>query len=170
MKKKITAMLLAICCISSTWTVYADDFSSGSSEVEIEITEDADADDEMFSDGTESSTSGGDISAMANQIVARAEIQAQEYQQLKKEAKKYVKNNHLDARFVPVFLEIVSEYEYNLLCEYGYSDGIIEDNGKYYKYEEIEESEDSWVMYNGHRLFVVDSSPLELGYTEEIRE
>lgn len=30
MKKKITAMLLAICCISSTWTVYADDFSSGS--------------------------------------------------------------------------------------------------------------------------------------------
>ena len=39
MKKKITAMLLAICCISSTWTVYADDFSSGSSEVEIEITE-----------------------------------------------------------------------------------------------------------------------------------
>ena len=102
MKKKITAMLLAICCISSTWTVYADDFSSDSSEVEIEITEDededaddveitddADADDEMFSDGTESSTSGGDISAMANQIVARAEIQAQEYQQLKKEAKKY---------------------------------------------------------------------------------
>ena len=98
MKKKITAMLLAICCISSTWTVYADDFSSGSSEVEIEITEDededaddveitedADADDEMFSDGTESSTSGGDISAMANQIVARAEIQAQEYQQLKAE-------------------------------------------------------------------------------------
>lgn len=97
MKKKITAMLLAICCIGSTWTVYADDFSSGSSEVEIEITEDedadvddveitedADADDEMFSDGTESSTSGGDISAMANQIVARAEIQAQEYQQLKK--------------------------------------------------------------------------------------
>ena len=63
MKKKITAMLLAICCISSTWTVYADDFSSGSSEVEIEITEDEDADvddveitedadanDEMFSD------------------------------------------------------------------------------------------------------------------------
>lgn len=102
MKKKITAMLLAICCISSTWTVYADDFSSGSSEVvieitededadvdDVEITEDADANDEMFSDGTESSTSGGDISAMANQIVARAEIQAQEYQQLKKEAKKY---------------------------------------------------------------------------------
>ena len=52
------------------------------------------------------------------------------------------------------------------MCEYGYSDGIIEDNGKYYKYEEIEESEDSWVMYNGHRLFVVDSSPWELGYTD----
>jgi ABC-type sugar transport system ATPase subunit len=109
MKKKITAMLLAICCISSTWTVYADDFSSGSSEVEIEITEDEDADvddveitedadanDEMFSDGTESSTSGGDISAMANQIVARAEIQAQEYQQLKKEAKKYAEQFQIE--------------------------------------------------------------------------
>ena len=109
MKKKITAMLLAICCISSTWTVYADDFSSGSSEVEIEITEDededaddveitedADADDEMFSDGTESSTSGGDISAMANQIVARAEIQAQEYEQLKKEAKKYAEQFQIE--------------------------------------------------------------------------
>ena len=102
-------MLLAICCISSTWTVYADDFSSGSSEVEIEITEDEDADvddveitedadanDEMFSDGTESSTSGGDISAMANQIVARAEIQAQEYQQLKKEAKKYAEQFQIE--------------------------------------------------------------------------
>ena len=84
----------------------------------------------------------------------------------KKEAKKYAKNNHLDARFVPVLLEPVSEYEYNLLCEYGYSDGIIEDNGKYYQYEEIEEEEDSWVMYNGNRLFVVDSSPWELGYTD----
>ena len=84
----------------------------------------------------------------------------------KKEAKKYAKENHLDARFVPVFLESVSEYEYNLLSEYGYSDGIIEDNGKYYQYEEIEEEEDSWVMYNGHRLFVVDSSPWELGYTD----
>ena len=109
MKKKITAMLLAISCMSSAWTVYADDFSSGSSEVEIEITEDededaddveitedADADDEMFSDGTESSTSGGDISAMANQIVARAEIQAQEYQQLKKEAKKYAEQFQIE--------------------------------------------------------------------------
>ncbi len=107
MKKKITAMLLAICCVSSTWTVYADDFSSGSEDVEIEITEDDEADaddadvddtetadedeadDDMFSDGTDSSTSGGDISAMANQIVAQAEVHAQEYQELKKEAKKY---------------------------------------------------------------------------------
>ena len=88
----------------------------------------------------------------------------------KKEAKKYAKNNHLDARVVPVFLESVSEYEYNLLSEYGYARAIIEDNGKYYQYEEIKENEDSWVMYNGHRLFVVGSSPWELGYTEEIRE
>lgn len=83
----------------------------------------------------------------------------------KKEAKKYAKNKHLDARFVPVFLEPVSEYEYNLLCEYGYSDNIIEDNGEYYQYEEIEEDEDSWVMYMDHRLCVVGSSPWELGYT-----
>ena len=103
MKKKITAMLLAICCISSTWTVYADDFSSGSEDAEIEMAEDdeadvddeaenaddTEADDDMFSDGTDSSISGGDISAMANQIVAQAEVHAQEYQQLKKEAKKY---------------------------------------------------------------------------------
>ena len=103
MKKKITAMLLAICCISSTWTVYADDFSSGSEDVEIEIAEDdkadaeddvetaddTEADDDMFSDGTGSSASGGDISAMANQIVAQVEVRAREYQELKKEAKKY---------------------------------------------------------------------------------
>ena len=37
MKKKITAMLLAICCISSTWSVQAADFSSGSADVEMEI-------------------------------------------------------------------------------------------------------------------------------------
>lgn len=85
----------------------------------------------------------------------------------KKAAKKYAKENHLDARFVPVFLEPVSEYEYNLLCEYGYSDNIIEDNGKYYQYEEIEEDEDSWVMYKSHRLFVVGSSPWELGYKKK---
>ena len=40
--------------------------------------------------------SGGDISAMANQIVARAEIQAQEYQQLKKEAKKYAEQFQIE--------------------------------------------------------------------------
>ena len=56
MKKKITAMLLAICCISSTCTVYADD-----------------------------STSAGDISAMASEIVAQAAVRAEEYQELKKE-------------------------------------------------------------------------------------
>ena len=100
MKKKITAMLLAICCISSTCTVYADDFSSGSEDVKFaedndadaedtEITDGAEADDETFSDGTDDNTSGGDISAMASEIVAQAEVRAQEYQELKKEAKKY---------------------------------------------------------------------------------
>ena len=107
MRKKLTAMLLAISCIGSTWTVYADDFSSGSEEVEIEIsdgtdaddaenaddtkdTQDADeADDEQFSDGSDSTTSGGDISTMASEIVAQVEVRAQEYQELKKEAKKY---------------------------------------------------------------------------------
>ena len=36
MKKKITAMLLAISCMSSAWSVQAADFSSGSSQIEIE--------------------------------------------------------------------------------------------------------------------------------------
>ena len=77
--------------------VSLDSFEDEDADVDdVEITEDADADDEMFSDGTESSTSGGDISAMANQIVARAEIQAQEYQQLKKEAKKYAEQFQIE--------------------------------------------------------------------------
>lgn len=88
MKKKITAMLLAISCMSSAWSVQAADFSSGSADVEMEIAEE-DQEDEDFSDGEDDSVSGGDISAMANQIVAHAEVRAQEYQELKKEAKKY---------------------------------------------------------------------------------
>ena len=54
MKKKITAMLLAICCISSTWSVQAADFSSGSADVEMEIAEE-DQEDEDFSDGEDDS-------------------------------------------------------------------------------------------------------------------
>ena len=54
----------------------------------MEIAEE-DQEDEDFSDGEDDSVSGGDISAMANQIVAHAEVRAQEYQELKKEAKKY---------------------------------------------------------------------------------
>ena len=69
MKKKITAMLLAICCISSTCTVYADD-----------------------------STSAGDISAMASEIVAQAAVRAEEYQELKKEAKKYADAQDVERR------------------------------------------------------------------------
>lgn len=63
MRKKLTAMLLAISCIGSTWTVYADDFSG---------------------------SSGGMISSMANEMVAQAEVHAQEYQERQKETKKYV--------------------------------------------------------------------------------
>ena len=69
MKKKITAMLLAICCISSTCTVYADD-----------------------------SISGGDISAMASEIAAQAAVRAEEYQELKKEAKKYADAQEVERR------------------------------------------------------------------------
>ena len=69
MKKKITAMLLAICCISSTCTVYADD-----------------------------STSAGDISAMASEIVAQAAVRAEEDQELKKEAKKYADAQEVERR------------------------------------------------------------------------
>ena len=69
MKKKITAMLLAICCISSTCTVYADD-----------------------------STSAGDISVMASEIAAQATVRAEEYQELKKEAKKYADAQEVERR------------------------------------------------------------------------
>ena len=69
MKKKITAMLLAICCISSTCTVYADD-----------------------------STSAGDISVMASEIAAQAAVRAEEYQELKKEAKKYADAQEVERR------------------------------------------------------------------------
>lgn len=69
MRKKLTAMLLAICCISSTCTVYADD-----------------------------STSAGDISAMASEIAAQAAVRAEEYQELKKEAKKYADAQEVERR------------------------------------------------------------------------
>ena len=107
MRKKLTAMLLAISCIGSTWTVYADDFSGGSEEVEIEITDDADdtedvddadTEDGMFSDGTDDSTSAGDISAMASEIAAQAAVRAEEYQELKKEAKKYADAQEVERR------------------------------------------------------------------------
>lgn len=62
-------MLLAICCISSTCSVYADD-----------------------------STSGGDISAMASEIAAQAAVRAEEYQELKKEAKKYADAQEVERR------------------------------------------------------------------------
>ena len=68
MSKKITAMLLAIGCISSTWTVQAADFS------------------------------GGNMSATANQIVVQAEVLAPEYQELKKEAKKYADSQEVTKR------------------------------------------------------------------------
>ena len=62
-------MLLAICCISSTCTVYADD-----------------------------STSAGDISVMASEIAAQAAVRAEEYQELKKEAKKYADAQEVERR------------------------------------------------------------------------
>ena len=85
MRKKLTAMLVAICCISSTWTVvYADNGSETA--------------DEMFSDGTDCSTSGGAISSMANAIVAQVEVHAQEYQELRKETKKYADAQEVERR------------------------------------------------------------------------
>ena len=84
MRKKLTAMLVAICCIGSTWTVYAE---NGNETAE-----------ETFSDGGDSSTSGGAISTMANEIVAQAEVHAQEYQELQKEAKKYADSQEVERR------------------------------------------------------------------------
>lgn len=108
MKKKITVMLLCACMSVSVYTgVQAADFSSGNSdsEVEIEFQEEDDseeaeitaAEDGLFSDGSDDIQTG-DISAIANQIVAQAQSQAQDYQEKKQEAQKVIDAREVERR------------------------------------------------------------------------
>ena len=99
MKKRITVMLLCACMSVSAYTgVQAADLSSGSSDSDVQIemeevddSEDeadfTDAEDGLFSDGSDD-TQTGDISAIANQIVAQAQSQAQDYQEKKQASRK----------------------------------------------------------------------------------
>lgn len=106
MKKKITAMLLCACMSVSAYSgVQAADFSSGDSDskVEIEFQEEDDseeaeaAEDGLFSDGSDDIQSG-DISAIASQIVAQAQSQAQDYQEKKQAAQKVVDAREVERR------------------------------------------------------------------------
>ena len=81
MLKKITAVLLGVCVTSMTLTgVSAADFSDG-----------------LFSDGSDD-TQTGDISAIANQIVAQAQSQAQDYQEKKQAAQKVIDAREVERR------------------------------------------------------------------------
>lgn len=81
MFKKISAVLLGVCVTSMTLTgVSAADFSDG-----------------LFSDGSDD-TQTGDISAIANQIVAQAQNQAQDYQEKKQAAQKVIDAREVERR------------------------------------------------------------------------
>lgn len=106
MKKKITAMLLCACMSVSAYSgVQAADFGSGDSDskVEIEFQEEDDseeaevAEDGLFSDGSDDIQSG-DISAIASQIVAQAQSQAQDYQEKKQAAQKVIDAREVERR------------------------------------------------------------------------
>jgi hypothetical protein len=109
MKKRITVMLLCACMSVSAYTgVQAADLSSGSSDSDVQIemeevddSEDeadfTDAEDGLFSDGSDD-TQTGDISAIANQIVAQARSQAQDYQEKKQAARKVIDAREVERR------------------------------------------------------------------------
>ena len=110
MKKKITVMLLCACMsVSVCAGVQAADFSSGDSDskVEIEFQEENDSEGEteaaedvedgLFTDGSDDIQSG-DISAIASQIVAQAQSQAQDYQEKKQVAQKVIDAREVERR------------------------------------------------------------------------
>lgn len=110
MKKKITVMLLCACMsVSVCAGVQAADFSSGDSDskVEIEFQEENDSEGEteaaedvedgLFTDGSDDIQSG-DISAIASQIVAQAQSQAQDYQEKKQAAQKVIDAREVERR------------------------------------------------------------------------
>ena len=109
MKKRITVMLLCACMSVSAYTgVRAADLSSGNSDSDVQIemeevddSEDeadfTDAEDGLFGDGSDD-TQTGDISAIANQIVAQAQSQAQDYQEKKQAAQKVIDAREVERR------------------------------------------------------------------------
>lgn len=109
MKKRITVMLLCACMSVSAYTgVRAADLSSGNSDSDVQIemeevddSEDeadfTDAEDGLFSDGSDD-TQTGDISAIANQIVAQAQSQAQDYQEKKQASRKVIDAREVERR------------------------------------------------------------------------
>ena len=102
-------MLLCACMSVSAYTgVQAADLSSGSSDSDVQIemeevddSEDeadfTDAEDGLFSDGSDD-TQTGDISAIANQIVAQAQSQAQDYQEKKQAVRKVIDAREVERR------------------------------------------------------------------------
>lgn len=102
-------MLLCACMSVSAYTgVQAADLSSGSSDSDVQIemeevddSEDeadfTDAEDGLFSDGSDD-TQTGDISAIANQIVAQAQSQAQDYQEKKQASRKVIDAREVERR------------------------------------------------------------------------
>ena len=102
-------MLLCACMSVSAYTgVRAADLSSGNSDSDVQIemeevddSEDeadfTDAEDGLFSDGSDD-TQTGDISAIANQIVAQAQSQAQDYQEKKQAAQKVIDAREVERR------------------------------------------------------------------------
>lgn len=109
MKKKITVMLLCACMSISVCTgVQAADFSSGDSDSKVEIefqeeddstdkTESEDAEDGLFSDGSDDIQTG-ELSAIANQITVQVQSQAQDYQTKRQEARKVIDAREVERR------------------------------------------------------------------------
>ena len=109
MKKKITVMLLCACMSISICTgVQAADFSSGDSDSKVEIefqeeddstdkTESEDAEDGLFSDGSDDIQTG-ELSAIANQIAVQVQSQAQDYQTKRQEARKVIDAREVERR------------------------------------------------------------------------
>ena len=76
MLKKITVVLLGVCVTSMTLTgVFAADFSDGSDDIQT-----------------------GELSAIANQIAAQVQSQAQDYQTKRQEARKVIDAREVERR------------------------------------------------------------------------
>ena len=102
-------MLLCACMSISVCTgVQAADLSSGDSDSKVEIefqeeddstdkTESEDAEDGLFSDGSDDIQTG-ELSAIANQIAVQVQSQAQDYQTKRQEARKVIDAREVERR------------------------------------------------------------------------